>query len=117
MKFSDRDIHAYDNAVRSIEHQRKGTFTRRRMLQASAATLGASLAAQFTPSTVYADVSGTIVHFAASGKRLSNTLTAVKPLFDKVFPNVTLEVVSKPVTEALTQVNTYMGSKAVLLMW
>jgi hypothetical protein len=90
MKYSDKDIHAYDNAVRSIEHERKGEFTRRKMLKASAATLGATLAAQFVPSTVYGDVSGTIVHFAASGKRLSNTLTAVKPLFDKVFPNVKL---------------------------
>tara|TARA_B100001123_G_scaffold58587_1_gene63090 strand:- start:2825 stop:4249 length:1425 start_codon:yes stop_codon:yes gene_type:complete len=112
MKYSDKDVQAYDNAVKSIEHERKGAYTRRQMLKASAATVGATLAAQFVPSTVYGDVSGTIVHFAASGKRLSNTLTAVKPLFDKVFPNVTLEVVSKPVTEALTQINTYMGSKS-----
>ena len=56
--------------------------------------LGASLAAQFVPSTVYVDVVGKIVHFASSGKRLATSLTAVKPLFDKVFPNVTLEVVS-----------------------
>ncbi|MFT7458343.1 MAG: ABC-type glycerol-3-phosphate transport system substrate-binding protein [Planctomycetota bacterium] len=112
MKFSDKDIRAYDNAVKQIEIGRKGEVTRRQMLKTSALAVGATLAAQFTPSTVYADVSGTIVHFAASGKRLSNTLTAVKPLFDKVFPNVTLEVVSKPVTEALTQINTYMGSKS-----
>ena len=61
---------------------------------------------------MYADVGGKIVHFASSGKRLSNSLQAVKPLFDKVFPNVTLEVVSKPMSEALTQINTYMRSKS-----
>ena len=89
MKYSDKDVQAYDNAVKSIEHERKGAYTRRQMLKASAATVGATLAAQFVPSTVYGDVSGTIVHFAASGKRLSNTLTAVKPLFAKVFlPNL-----------------------------
>jgi multiple sugar transport system substrate-binding protein len=112
MKYTDKDIQAYDNAVKDLHHYRKGEVTRRQMLKASAAALGASLASQFVPSAVHADVGGTIVHFAASGKRLSNTLVAVKPLFDKVFPNVKLEVVSKPVTEALTQINTYMGSKS-----
>ena len=83
------------------------------MLKASAATaLGATLASQFVPKEVHADVGGTIVHFASSGKRLANSLRAVKPLFDKVFPNVELEVVSKPMSEALTQINTYMRSKS-----
>ena len=81
-------------------------MTRRQMLKASAAAVGAALAAEFVPREVHADVGGTVVHFASSGKRLANSLRAVKPLFDKVFPNVTLEVVSKPMSEALTQINT-----------
>ncbi|MDP6426884.1 MAG: extracellular solute-binding protein [Rhodospirillales bacterium] len=112
MSKSDRDIHAYDNAMKRIRHHRKFEISRRQMLKGSAAALGATLAAQFVPKEVHAEVSGTIVHFASSGKRLSNSLRAVKPLFDKVFPNVELEVVSKPMTEALTQINTYMRSKS-----
>ena len=93
-KMTDHHIRAYDNIMARINHHHKGEMSRRRFLQGSATALGASLAAQFVPSTVYADVGGKIVHFASSGKRLANSLTAVKPLFDKVFPNVTLEVVS-----------------------
>ena len=109
---SDRDIQALDNATKRIKHHRKFEINRRQMLKGSAAALGATLAAQFVPNEVHADVGGTIVHFASSGKRLSNSLQAVKPLFDKVFPNVELEVVSKPMSEALTQINTYMSSKS-----
>ncbi len=112
MHKSDQDIRAYDNAMKRIAHYRKGDMTRRQMLKASAVALGATLAAQFTPREVHADVGGTIVHFASSGKRLANSLRAVKPLFDKVYPNVTLEVVSKPMSEALTQINTYMRSES-----
>ena len=112
MKRSDGDIHAYDNAMKRIKHHRKFEISRRQMLKGSAAALGATLAAQFVPSEVHAEVSGTIVHFASSGKRLSNSLQAVKPLFDKVYPNINLEVVSKPMSEALTQINTYMASKS-----
>ena len=111
-KMSDRDVRACDNAAARIAHHRKQEVSRRRFLQTSAAALGASLAAQFVPSEVHADVGGKIVHFASSGKRLANSLQAVKPLFDKVFPNVELEVVSKPMSEALTQINTYMRSKS-----
>ena len=109
---SDRDVRAYDNAMKRIAHYRKGAMTRRQMLKASAAAVGAALAAEFVPREVHADVGGTIVHFASAGKRLANSLRAVKPLFDKVFPNVTLEVVSKPMSEALTQINTYMRSQS-----
>ncbi|CAI8047340.1 hypothetical protein GBAR_LOCUS26160 [Geodia barretti] len=113
MPTSDNDIRAYDNALKRIKHFRGRELTRRQVLKASAATaLGATLASQFVPREVHADVGGTIVHFASSGKRLANSLRAVKPLFDKVFPNVTLEVVSKPMSEALTQINTYMRSKS-----
>lgn len=112
MSKSDKEIEAYDNAVRQFAHHRRREMSRRQMLQASAATLGAALAAQFVPREVHAEVGGTIVHFASSGKRLANSLQAVKPLFDKVYPNVKLEVVSKPMTEALTQINTYMRSKS-----
>tara|TARA_B100001123_G_C15253971_1_gene1003909 strand:+ start:327 stop:1751 length:1425 start_codon:yes stop_codon:yes gene_type:complete len=112
MNMKDRDIQAHDNAMKRIAHHRKGEVSRRRMMQTSAAAVGAALAADFVPKTVHADVGGTIVHFASSGKRLANSLRAVKPLFDKVFPNVTLEVVSKPMSEALTQINTYMRSKS-----
>ena len=110
---SGSDVRAFDNAVKRIKHFRERELTRRQVLQASAATaLGATLASQFVPKEVHADVGGTIVHFASSGKRLANSLRAVKPLFDKVYPNVTLEVVSKPMSEALTQINTYMRSKS-----
>ena len=81
---SDRDIQALDNATKRIKHHRKFEINRRQMLKGSAAALGATLAAQFVPKEVHADVGGTIVHFASSGKRLSNSLQAVKPLFDKV---------------------------------
>ena len=88
MRTSDQDNRAYDNAIKRIRHFRGRELTRRQVLKASAATaLGATLAAQFVPSEVHADVGGTIVHFASSGKRLANSLRAVKPLFDKVFPN------------------------------
>ena len=86
-KMSDRDVRACDNAAARIAHHRKQEVSRRRFLQTSAAALGASLAAQFVPSEVHADVGGKIVHFASSGKRLANSLQAVKPLFDKVFPD------------------------------
>ena len=113
MRKSDNDVRAFDNAVKRIKHFRERELTRRQVLKASAATaLGATLASQFVPKEVHADVGGTIVHFASSGKRLANSLRAVKPLFDKVYPNVTLEVVSKPMSEALTQINTYMRSKS-----
>ena len=112
MRKSDKDIQAYDNAMKQVRHRRKFEISRRQMLKGSAAALGATLAAQFVPKEVHAEVSGTIVHFASSGKRLSNSLQAVKPLFDKVYPNVELEVVSKPMSEALTQINTYMRSKS-----
>lgn len=112
MNVKDRDIQAHDNAMKGIVHHRKGELSRRRMMQASAAAAGAALAIDFVPKEVHADVGGTIVHFASSGKRLANSLRAVKPLFDKVFPNVTLEVVSKPMSDALTQINTYMRSKS-----
>ena len=92
-KLSDRDIRALDNTFARLAHYRRGEVSRRRFLQASAAALGASLAANFVPREVHADVGGKIVHFASSGKRLANSLQAVKPLFDKVFPNVELEVV------------------------
>ena len=113
MQNSDHDSRAYDSAMKRIKHFRQRELTRRQVLKASAATaLGATLASQFVPKEVHADVGGTIVHFASSGKRLANSLRAVKPLFDKVYPNVTLEVVSKPMSEALTQINTYMRSKS-----
>ncbi|MDE0203925.1 MAG: extracellular solute-binding protein, partial [Rhodospirillaceae bacterium] len=113
MRNSDHDSRAYDSAMKRIKHFRERELTRRQVLKASAATaLGATLASQFVPKEVHADVGGTIVHFASSGKRLANSLRAVKPLFDKVFPNVELEVVSKPMSEALTQINTYMRSKS-----
>ncbi|MBM3518256.1 MAG: extracellular solute-binding protein [Alphaproteobacteria bacterium] len=106
---SDKASEVYEKTMRRAAYER--SLTRRRMLQASAAAIGAAAAASFVPQEVSA-ASGKVVHFAPAGKRLDGTLRAVQPLFNKAFPNIELEVASLPVGEALTKINTYMNSKS-----
>jgi len=93
-------------------HQRRTALTRRRLLQASSAAAIAAIAAEFTPKTVHADVSGEVVHLTATGKRFDGVVRALAPLFEKAYPNAKLKVTTIPTNEFLNKVNVYMQSKS-----
>ncbi len=105
-------IGAEEVYCKTMETVRRHKMTRRRFIQTSATALGTAAAVNFVPKQVRADVSGTVTHFAPAGKRLESTLRAVLPLFNKVYPNVTVEIPSLPVGEAIPQTQIYMSQKS-----
>jgi len=109
------DDRSHDTLVRTMAHaaqRRRGALTRRRMLQASSAAAIAAIAANFCPREVNAEVSGEVVHLTATGKRFDGVARALKPLFEKSFPNVKLNIVTVPASEMLPKINVAMQSKS-----
>ena len=111
-KLDPMDSHAIERVLKGVADRKRSEISRRKFLHKSAMAVGAGLATQFLPNTVFADVSGQVTHFSPAGKRLSNALEAVRPLFNKVYPNVDVKVVSQPTSDALTNLNTYMRAKS-----
>ena len=108
---NDQDHDVWARTIARAVHHRRTALTRRRMLQASSAAAIAAIAANFVPSEVHADVSGEVVHLTAAGKRFDGVIRGLKPLFEKAYPNVTLNVATIPTNEFLSKVNIYMQSK------
>jgi len=109
------DDRSHDILVRTMAdaaQHRRGALTRRRMLQASSAAAIAAIAANFCPREVNAEVSGEVVHLTATGKRFDGVARALKPLFEKAFPNVKLNIVTLPASERLPKINVAMQSKS-----
>ena len=108
----DKAYEVYKRTMALADHHRRTAMTRRRMIQLSAAGSIAAIAANFVPRDVYADVSGTLVHFSASGKRLDGASRAVIPLFQKIYPNVEIELASIPMNEFERKTLTTMANKS-----
>ena len=109
------DDRYHDTLVRTMaaaDRHRRGALTRRRMLQASSAAAIATIAANFTPREVHADVSGEMVHLTGQGKRFDGVVRGLKPLFEKAYPNVSLKITTIPPVEMLPKINVYMQSKS-----
>ena len=108
----DKAYEVYKRTMALADHHRRTAMTRRRMIQLSAAGSIAAITANFVPRDVYADVSGTLVHFSASGKRLDGASRAVIPLFQKIYPNVEIELASIPMNEFERKTLTTMANKS-----
>ena len=109
---SDRNYDTWKETMAEVLYRRRTAFTRRQVLQASSATAIAAIAANFVPREVRADVTGEVVHLTASGSRFAGVVRGLKPLFEKAYPNVTLNVATIPTNEFLNKVNVYMQSKS-----
>ena len=94
-----------------IRHQRSA-LSRRSLLKASSAAAIAAIAASFSPREVNAEISGEVVHLTATGKRFDGVARALKPLFEKAYPNVALNIVTVPASEMLPKINVAMQSKS-----
>ena len=109
---SDRNYDTWKETMAEVLYRRRTALTRRQVLQASSATAIAAIAANFVPREVRADVTGEVVHLTASGSRFAGVVRGLKPLFEKAYPNVTLNVATIPTNEFLNKVNVYMQSKS-----
>ena len=109
---SDHNCDTWKQTMAEVKHRRRTALTRRQVLQASSATAIAAIAANFVPREVRADVTGEVVHLTASGSRFAGVVRGLMPLFEKAYPNVTLNVATIPTNEFLNKVNVYMQSKS-----
>ena len=75
----DKAYEVYKRTMALADHHRRTAMTRRRMIQLSAAGSIAAIAANFVPRDVYADVSGTLVHFLGLGQAVGWRLTGRHP--------------------------------------
>ena len=109
----------------SMEHarDRRAKFTRRQMLQMSAAmaaAAGVGVAPKWARSSEtngpgwYTDesLSGDVVAYTFSGQRWGLPLEAVVATFKERFPNVNVKIISEPVGEAYTKMQIYAASRS-----
>ena len=85
-------------------------LSRRRVLKATAAS-AAALALAWDPGEVRADVSGAVNVYAGSGKRWDGSMRTIAPLFQKKFPNTTINFTADPIGEIYTKIPVMMNSK------